>query len=52
LDLTFDFPYLIRAYVGASVWMGDHVKVSAGVSDYVNAEKLRLSFGGSVGYWL
>lgn len=52
LDLTFDFPYLIRAYVGASVWMGDHVKVSAGVSDYVNAKKLRLSFGGSVGYWL
>lgn len=52
LDLTFDFPYLIKAYVGTSIWMGDHIKVSAGVTDYLNADKLSLSFGGSIGYWL
>ena len=52
MDLTFEFPYLFKAYLGTSLWIGDHIKISAGITDYLNAEKRNLSFGGSAGLWL
>ena len=52
MDITFEFPYLFKAYLGTSLWIGDHIKISAGITDYLNAEKRNLSFGGSAGLWL
>ena len=52
MDLTFEFPYLFKAYLGTSLWIGDHIKISAGITDYLNAKKRNLSFGGSAGLWL
>lgn len=52
MDLTFEFPYLFKAYLGTSLWIGDHIKISAGITDYLNADKRNLSFGGSAGLWL
>ena len=52
LEVAFDFPYLFKAYLGTSLWIGDHIKISAGITDYLNAEKRNLSFGGSAGLWL
>lgn len=52
-DVQFHYPFLFKNYLGASYWLSDHIKVSAGLNLYSTFEfdNLYKDFNVSFGYW-
>ena len=51
-NLTFRFPWLYSLYGGASVWLGDHVKASAGPMVFCGGKDPVLVLNASLGFWM